>query len=195
MRRYLPLFAASLFLIASHAPASTLTVTESGSFDPATPVTAFSTPGGTFLYSFAISSTPVASSVSLGNYFNADPSSFTYTLNGVTSSPTVSSITFFSAADGGLLDICFISACNGDVTPDTGFEFVGPQLYTGSEANPTILPGTYQPTDAGFYSSGNFTELASASPVVIAATPEPSNVALLGTGLFAIGGLVRRRRA
>ena len=202
MRRWLAFFATPFLLLPSCALASTLVVSESGTFAPNTPPTAFSAPGASFSYSFDVSSSPNATVVSLGNYFNTDFSNFTYTLNGVASVPPVGSITFFSSGYNGLYDICFVTACNGANSPGVGFELVGDQAYLGAENDPTILPGSYAPSEASFVSGSYFGDLTSSSPVVIApavitpigATPELSGITLFGSGLLALFGLLRLRQ-
>lgn len=63
----------------------------------------------------------------------------------------------------------------------------GQQLYTGSESSPTFDLGTF-----AFTSGDTLTITQVATPAV---TPEPSSIALLGTGLLGAAGVLRKRFA
>jgi hypothetical protein len=74
------------------------------------------------------------------------------------------------------------------------------QLFSGTEASPTVLPGNYPgfannaflyANSSGFYyfTANNIVITASTTP----AAPEPSSFLLLGAGLAALAGLAARR--
>lgn len=75
------------------------------------------------------------------------------------------------------------------------FEFFGPQIYSGTSAPFTLLMGTFPVTGRLFISPEFTTALVGGSVTATAAAiPEPGTLALLGSGLFAIG-VLRRKRA
>jgi hypothetical protein len=86
-------------------------------------------------------------------------------------------IVFFSSADLGGLNSVF--SCLPDL--------IGPQLYTGSESDPTFLTGVFELFDI---STGvEYTLTACETP----AMPEPSTVLMLVSGLALVGLGFKRR--
>ena len=65
----------------------------------------------------------------------------------------------------------------------------GADLFTGDVHTPTFIPGTYDLTNNSALANhftGNF-------DLTITATPEPSTILQVGSGLFGVAGLIRRR--
>ena len=87
-------------------------------------------------------------------------------INGVASSDF---LTFYNSAFGGGFGACAGGECLDILV-------TGPQLYSGPEATPTMLP-----------IGGSFTDRRTGDPAGTISTPEPSAVGLLGFGLLALG--------
>jgi hypothetical protein len=86
-------------------------------------------------------------------------------------------VVFFNSSELGGLNGVF--SCLPDL--------IGPQLYTGSESDPTFLTGVFQLFDIETGASYTLTVTESSS------MPEPSTILMLVSGLFAVGLGFRRR--
>jgi len=63
--------------------------------------------------------------------------------------------------------------------------------------SPPLLPADFQPSTVGItvgYGATDDGRPVSVAPLALIALPEPASLALVGSGLLALGGLVRRRK-
>ena len=169
--------------------AATISYTDSGTFTAATPTTPFSGPSEAWSFSFQADTNPVVLDFGNGG-FDFAFSNFRYSLNGSVDAITPTTIRFFTAANGGGFFICFgAQPCGNGVFPNgLGTGFGGPQLYSGPNSAPTLLPGSFilpfaVAVNSNSYDQGNTT--------LLAAIPEPATWLTLAVGLVVLGG--RRR--
>lgn len=158
---------AAAFVAPALAHADTFTVT---------PVAGGTPP--TLTLSFTLPHTPTAiSTVPAGTFSVAVP----VTRNGVVDATDI--ITFYTFANGG-----------GFSDNDSSFLPFGPQLFTGlttATPSPTFIYGTFNLSNE---SQGGATDyILTIAPNAVSATPEPSSLVLLGSGVLGLAGVARRR--
>ena len=127
-----------------------------------------------------------ANSVSFELPVNPTPTSFNLTIDFevtptnlmINGAPSSDTLLFFSSAFGGAFAAISCPSC-------VDLSLAGPQLYSGSEATPTMLvvSGVSLVNDMGGTPAGTVTS----TPMTTTPTPEPSATVLLGVGLLAIG--------
>jgi hypothetical protein len=175
MRRFFVIVAPILFLcFASSAFADGIDYTATSSLS-----------GSSFTFTFSLPST-------LTSLDTAATVNFTEGSLNLTNLPAT--VVFFSAADKGLFNI--LVTIEGTDT----FEFFGSQIYSGTGSGPfTLLPGTFPLSASLGYgdvmvNGHTVADLVGGTVTATTATPEPTTLALLGSGLFAIGALRRKKR-
>jgi hypothetical protein len=99
---------------------------------------------------------------------------------------TTAQLDLFSSDIGGGLNLTyFFPGGPGHITA------LGPQLFSGTTADPTILTGNFDLTDAG---KSNIHTLTITSDAV-ASTPEPATLTLLATGVLGLVLLSKQKMA
>jgi hypothetical protein len=176
------------------ASASTSYVSVSGQFSGSDVANSLVAPNGTFSLSFAVDNTPAPTSGSVTSLgFDLPGLAFSYELNGNNVPVTPSEIRFNTGANGGLFDVTFDTGLNA-----SEFDFQGDQIFGGTTSAPTFANGTFALTGFTYSDPSNFDVQTPSSPSVsVTATPEPSSILLILSGLAAtfIGAATRKCKA
>ena len=155
------------------------TVSSSGTFNGSAPTTALTAPNQTWSFSFLIDSNPVPNSFSSTQTL-LPISGFAYRLNGSLTATTFTSIYFSTLSNGG-----------GFATSSLELDLYAPQMFSGTLASPTILPGVYSLVSPSVIGTAS---VVGAQVTIASAVPEPASVGLSLFGLVGLGLLRRRTR-
>jgi hypothetical protein len=182
--------ATTILLVGVRCTAGSLTVTDSGTWAGGAPTTTESFPGEFWSLSFQVASSPVPIGFTTGVQTVVPITNLIFDLNGtpVQTEASGDSVELFTG-DG--FRLTFPDGDDLQIQDTT-------QLYSGSEASPTVLAGSYPPGFANnaflFASSSGFYNFTSNNIVITDTTiPEPSSFLLLGAGLAALARVAARR--
>jgi len=189
-----------VLMTAAPATATSILISTGGTFASGTANSTWTSPGATWSISFSAKLAPSVSSYTTGSFFNIPFTNFVYTLNGSPVSVGAVDVDFFSTSSQGLMNVCFFGCDASGSTLINGFILLGDQLYVGTEAAPTIIPGSYAETSNIVYvlSAGKRQPLGTVEittdTVPPAEIPEPSTVGLGAVGLLILAVMVFRRK-
>lgn len=181
--------ATTMLLAGVRCSAGTLTLTDSGVWASGAPTSIESAPGESWSVSFQVASSPTPINFTTGVQTVVPITNMIFDLNGlaVQSEPSGGSVELFTGEGFRLI------FSNNDALQiqDTT------QLYSGTEASPTVLAGSYPPdfpNNAFLFDDATsvFYNFTSNNIVITSATtPEPSSFLLFGAGLAALAGVCR----
>jgi YD repeat-containing protein len=180
------------------APASADTITVSGQFGSGLSADQLAAPDALWALSFDVDANPAAANPDMFG-FDAPFSDFSYMLNGSAVAVSPGEIRFFTSADGGLFTIFFgpeTGFNNGMPIPE--FSFSGEQVFSGTTASPTLIPGSYPVSDVTYSDALNFDDEGASGTVTItvaqSTVPEPSTLWLVLLGMVLILPALSRHR-
>jgi len=174
-----------LFGVATATAGTIVEVSSSGTYAVGTPTSSWTAAGDPWTFSFLVNTTPTISSFTTGTDFDLPFTNFVYTLNGSPVDVSVVDVEFFSSGDGGLMNVCFFG-CTASGTVTNGFEFFGPQAYSGPESAPTILSGTFPAPSPDVEVDSTETPQADGT---VGISPEPSTAGLGAAGLLILAAV------
>lgn len=200
----------ALILVAQPVKAdSGVTYVISGVYSPTTTSSLLSGASDTFTMSFTVPTQPVTTDFLLGDdFFVDDPIQFSVSASNGGSASGLMFLSFYTPSSTSQPGGLFVDFCADGPTCATGLEYQwevpGPQLYSGLESSPTLIPTSFSFTGGqftlfhctfcdGIDASGTFDGSVSANVVT---TPEPGSALLLVLGifgLFAIGFQQKRQ--
>jgi len=174
------------------ASASSSYVSVSGQFSGSDVANSLVAPNGTFALTFVVDNSPTPTSGSVTSLgFEAPLSAFSYELNGNIVPVTPSEVRFNTGANGGPFDVTFGSGLTA-----SEFDFEGDQLFSGTTGAPMFANGNYALTSWTYSDPTNFDSQSPAgATVAVTATPEPSSILLMLSGLTAFGAAAFRKSA
>jgi hypothetical protein len=173
------------------ASASSSYISVSGQFSNSDVANSLVAPNGTFALTFAVDDNPTPTSGSVTSLgFDLPVSAFSYKLNGSNVAAIPTEVRFNTGANGGLFDVIFGSGLSA-----SEFDFEGDQLFGGTTSAPTFSNGTFALTDWTYSDPSNFdVQTPSSATVSVTATPEPSSILLMLSGLAtAFVGIAARK--
>jgi hypothetical protein len=177
--------------------AALVRVTASGTYTDTTAVSAFSAPGAAWSFSFTVDEnpSPIAAYTESGFFTTVPFGDFEFLLGGV-ATPAALYVAFYNAGNSGGLDVSFTDISD-PAAPFNALSFYGPQMYSGDEFAPTMLPGVYVPTGGGGGTGfdvfvDNVLYAQPTANVVITRIPLPGTAVLALLAMVALAGATRQ---